>query len=296
MDFEEITQGALISWAEKGELSKKFIIFAIIGLVLIIAAVVAGVIVQNNKKSGNKTETFGGVTDSTIQDNLNKLANYLSSGTESTKENANTYVFDSNDYAFKNALRDESESYLDTTKTLLDNFISSYEKANDVKISGVITAAENSNFSVLDYAVAGFYQKLDFIINFAKVGQIDGETIINTFISSGADGVKALFNSKYSNLANTSFSDGREYIENQLAYSDAISKLFEFYSANGCLNGSYNKECIDNLTPTEDIDNLENEMNAILSAMDSFQNGIVSETMSDCQNLHRMFNEKGENR
>ena len=273
--------------------TKKFVIFAVIGIVLIAAAVVAGIIVQNNKKSGSKIETFGGVTDSTIQDNLNKLANYLSSGTESTKENANTYVFDSNGYAFKNALRDESKSYLDTTKTLLDNFVSSYEKTNDVKISDVVASGSNSSFSTLDFAVAGFYQELDFVLAFANAGQIDEEAIMSAFLASGAEGVKTLFSSKYGGLLSTSFSAGKEYVENQIAYGDAVSRRLESYGANGCVNGAYNQECIDNLPATEESENLDNEISKLLVSMDSFQNGILDETMSGCQNLHRMLSGTG---
>ena len=125
--------------------TKKFIIFAIIGLVLIIAAVVAGVIVQNNRTEKGTSVT---VKSNDYQSSLNTYINYITLGSNSSERK--DFAYDENgsyfltlklhDYA-KSSSKEDAKIAMSDAKKYFDVY---YEKVPDDKK----TSSEESGTSI----------------------------------------------------------------------------------------------------------------------------------------------------
>lgn len=125
--------------------TKKFIIFAIIGLVLIIAAVVAGVIVQNNRTEKGTSVT---VKSNDYQSSLNTYINYITLGSNSSERK--DFAYDENGSYFltlklhdytKSSSKEDAKIAMSDAKKYFDIY---YEKVPDDKK----TSSEESGTSI----------------------------------------------------------------------------------------------------------------------------------------------------
>lgn len=115
--------------------AKKFIIFAIIGLVLIAGAVVAGVIMQNNR---GKKDTSATVKSGDYQASLNTYINYITSGSNSSEPRDFTYDENKSyfltselyNYTAKTSSKEGAKIAINDAKKYFDTY---YEKVPDNK-------------------------------------------------------------------------------------------------------------------------------------------------------------------
>ncbi|MBR3365921.1 hypothetical protein IKG48_02260 [Candidatus Saccharibacteria bacterium] len=219
--------------------TKKFIIFAVIGLVLIAGAIVAGVIVQNSKKSGSNklvdTSSKAISSSSEYGKALNILYNYLSDG---TKDNTaefkqvndvySAHFYRAMDESFWNIKSDgvvtnantgmtvdlEKTGLLFSSQSERDSYIEQVKTYNNkVKSAN----AKYANESITLEALCKIYD------NHVVINQDDIKNIYNV---NGAENAKGYFEANYPDLANSNNAVIQEYSKIQKDYIDALVEYF----------------------------------------------------------------------
>lgn len=232
--------------------TKKFIIFAVIGLILIAGAVVAGILIQNNRKSGGNSATNngqqtsnGGSIDEISSNNMKKYANYIVSGTDSTNNvqdlGNNTYK-----YFISGKLGDVFSPDIDVMK----NMVSKWQ---------AFSSSFSTNSEIFKKTVADYQKVVDFFKVYSENQPYTDEELLKIY-QEGKD--KTYLEERYE--AYKTISDAsNEYAMTQIEYGAAIFDKFDIYKKYGCLeSSSLNLDCIErqkfsadeNSILTKDID------------------------------------------
>lgn len=141
--------------------TKKFIIFAVIGIVLIIAAIVAGVVIQNTRKS--KTTSSGVVVTNSYQKPLNTYTNYIVSGSDSSEHKDFTYNENTNyfltsklhNYVTDTSAREDARAAITNAKKYFEIYYSQVpdnEKENSSE-SGISIDLYRDIVNLMDYII-----------------------------------------------------------------------------------------------------------------------------------------------
>lgn len=211
--------------------TKKFIIFAIIGLVLIIAAVVAGVLIQNNKKTNDttskqQTPTSAGPASENDIRNIKSYTNYIVSGTESDTETQNL-LGNIAGYFISKKLGNVFSPDINAMRSMVGKW--------QAFSSSFSTDSEILKNSVIDY------QKIvDFFKAYSENPPYTDEELLKIYQDNNKDSLEQ----KYSNYRTVS-DTGNEYAIAQVEYGLAMFDRFSVYKNHDCLGDDLNLECVE---------------------------------------------------
>lgn len=281
--------------------TKKFIIIASISLVLIIAAIVTGLFLQNNRGSGN---TSTGAIEKTYTDDFYKFAQYVVNGKDTSAALSGRYEGLASYSLAEAVLANENKAYLSKMQELFSQFINNYEKSRDISITKLISetrttetasdvADQNVGYIPLDYNIANLYEKVNFLEQILSI-DVSESTILDSYKMGGALAVENLFVDSYGNLSSSSYMDGANYAKDQIDYGLSLSKLLDLYNANGCLNSGYDRTCAANIKLDTAAQELYNNTENLQDASDNFITNLVYDIISSCWDIESVLSSKGE--
>ena len=277
--------------------TKKFIIFAIIGLVLIAGAVVAGVMIQNNKKSsGSKSQSSMVNTD--YAKSFYKFSNYIVNGSDSTSELKGSYA-GSMSYSLAEAtLEQKDDNYLAKMKDLFNQFVNQYEKARNISLEKLISEVDSSDggdtpdqnigYSAIDYNVANLYKRVVFLEGVEKA-KISEEDIVKAYTTGGIEAVENLFSSTYASLRATNYPGGNEYATEKIEYGAYLARLLEIYNNAGCLKDGYDQKCATEIPLDQNGQNIYEIVEQLQDKAETFESEIVFYIINACWDIQGVF-------
>lgn len=203
--------------------TKKFIIFAVIGLVLIAGTVVAGIIVQNSRKNSTTS------SPKNPTDKFYSYMNYLISGTDSVKKV---------DSSSKPGIVYYVATELGSTKKYnpeVANTIAS--KWNDFYDSLSSTSKEGDTMKD--------YQNLVTLFSiYGKNEPLSTETLLNIFTKESEP--EEYIRKYYSPYTDSSSTYAKKYGDTSVEYGLTTYGAYKVYSKYGCINsGTLDKSCLD---------------------------------------------------
>lgn len=216
--------------------TKKFIIFAVIGLVLIASAVVAGVIIQNNKKTKSASNKITTTLDrsSSIKNEDNSIktvfyqyANWILNGaTDSVNP-------------IKGSEADRSTTYY-IRKAFLENDIDPADymaKAKDYS-NQLVQAVKSSANNGLKTIVDNNDGEISFLYEYSKTSTPSVNEILDIYNNVGKEGTEAELKNRYSAFSQMENYDANQYATLMAEYTNLATQYLEELKANGCLFGN----------------------------------------------------------
>ncbi len=277
--------------------TKKFIILASVGLVLIAGAVVAGVVIQNNKKSsGSKSQSSMVNTD--YAKSFYKFSNYIVNGSDSTSELKGSYA-GSMSYSLAEAtLEQKDDNYLAKMKDLFNQFVNQYEKARNISLEKLISEVDSSDggdtpdqnigYSAIDYNVANLYKRVVFLEGVEKA-KISEEDIVKAYTTGGIEAVENLFSSTYASLRATNYPGGNEYVTEKIEYGAYLARLLEIYNNAGCLKDGYDQKCATEIPLDQNGQNIYEIVEQLQDKAETFESEIVFYIINACWDIQGVF-------
>lgn len=254
--------------------TKKFIIFAIIGLVLIAGAVVAGVLIQNNRKKG--TNISKSTEDVSY---LNSYMNYILYGTDS-----NAKIQDITNNAqpifIEKALGNNKNINIDAAKIMIDKwqtFLSKYDTSRSEAIKNFVKNNQSN---------------IDFFKAYTETQPLTEKDIVEDYFAGNTE--RKYFEQKYSsfyeisNLAN-------KYIEEQINYALAVFEKIKIYQNHDCMiDQNFNADCMGSkILSDQEKDTIVESMNFYHAAAETY-NDIVGQISNDSWLVYNVVSNIGE--
>ncbi len=211
--------------------TKKFIIFAVIGVVLIITAVVAGVIVQNNKKPNSNTASAKG-----SMEKLNSYMNYILYNAQSSADVTTPYS-------------PEDVYYIETVFNSVNDY--------DSDISEALYSKWNNFYTGLDSAVSenGIVKDYNSLVAFFKLyGQtqpLSKENLVKTFLDDGDS--ESYIRDYYTVYTNSNSDYSKDMGRILTNYAMELIDSYNVYNKYGCISsGELNDECLSEQTMSQE--------------------------------------------
>ena len=232
--------------------TKKFVIFAVIGLVLIAGAVVAGLVLQGSRSGGsgggsssntttNNIPTTVTIADSSIKNEsatvktvFYKYSNWILNGTTEETPPTKTSEPDRKTVYYIREVFSDKES--DFTEYMF--------KAREYSKEFVQSAEKNSKNDAFKSVVSSNDGDVEFLYNYSKNKVLSTDEIMQLYVSLGKDGAISEIKSRY-----VTFEEMKNYNANQYAtmvvdYSSLVLDFLEDLNTNGCLvNGVIDESC-----------------------------------------------------
>ncbi|MBQ3348739.1 hypothetical protein IJG90_04515 [Candidatus Saccharibacteria bacterium] len=247
--------------------SKKFLILAGIGVALIIAAVVTGIILQNNRggtKNSNTQSTYPSTTEGNTN-GLNSYMNYILLGSDSNK--AYTDEYNANTVYYIETVINGVKGYnADIARTMLAKWDAFYSSLDD---------EQKSNIAIGDYNAL-----MEFFRIYGNVTPLTDEELLSIFIK-GQDGNEYLTN-YYSTYVDSYSPYAKIYGDILINYGSSSFSKYQIYSRNGCISDNkLDEECLEPKTFSDDDDQKIIEFNRYASLKRStFSNDAKSIVLS----------------
>ena len=233
--------------------TKKFVILASAGVVLILAAVITGIILQNNRKNQGSTVT---ISASSEGEAVTKLSNLLIQNKDSIDNpnfNQETWY-----------IQEIFDFYEDRYSIVGDYFTKLTKLSSYITNDNII---KNDIKALADYFLVNHYEE-NLLSTYIKSGQNAAETYISTTLG-GAE-VK----NGNQTIAEYVLSQLRSYLEQKL-------QLFNTYKESGCIsNGSLMDTCIEQFSSTD------NSINALKFTMRGNIQTTIDEVKANIEGLY----------
>ncbi|MDO4889415.1 MAG: hypothetical protein Q4A25_01835 [Candidatus Saccharibacteria bacterium] len=259
--------------------TKKFIIFAVIGVVLIIAAVVAGLIVQNNKKSNQS------VKSNSVEDTFLNYANYLLYGKISTEPISDDVSWSSVNSEIARVVNDDDQptKYLDEL----------YKKFQIFSKAGLVSSDEEPTY--IQSTTQDLAKQIEILTKYETTSKISLSSIIDKYLTEGRTAMLQDVDKAYSDIARAPEDTLRQYAEQKVSLANAVANLYDIYNTAGCIVGqTIDGACAKNIIDRSEINELSNKISSLQDELVSFEQNLVPNIIENSRTIYTIIFMKGE--
>ncbi|MBQ9029587.1 hypothetical protein IJ114_02360 [Candidatus Saccharibacteria bacterium] len=208
--------------------TKKFVIFLIIGLILIAAAIVTGVVIKNNRSNTPAQNTSNA--------SFNSYMNYILLGVQS-------------DSAYTAGYSPSDIYYIETVFNSNNNY--------DVAVAKAFASKWDVFYNLLDNnqkgnsAVSEYNSLIALFKSYTEAPTLTDDALLTAY--SNTQGNVSYLTDYYLPYTNSSSSYAKSYGELLVQYGTAVFNKYAIYSRGGCIiEGQINQECVDILELSDD--------------------------------------------
>ena len=210
--------------------TKKFVIFAVIGLVLIAGAVVAGLVLQRSRSGSGSGSSNSSITSSSnTMKNINRYMNYILYGTD-----ADTKV--------QNDPENGAPIFIEKALGNVDNVDINAAKLMTEKWKTFISEYNESKPEAIKNFIDNNQPTMDFFDAYVADRPLTEEEIVNSYFKGDTD--REYVEKKYSRYRKIS-TLADEYVNNQIEYVLATFEKIKIYQFYGCvIEQKLNSDCL----------------------------------------------------
>ena len=253
--------------------TKKFIILASVGIVLIIATIVTGVILQNDRNNGTANTQNNSNGQTSTSNTFNSYMNYILTGSPSNSEYSERYD-PKKIYYIETVIHASSDFDISNVKQLIANWNGAYNSLDD---------AQKTNVAVRNYKAL-----VDFFGIYSQTPPLSNDALLNAFVNSRGEDYLASY---YSGYTNSDSSYAKKYGKILIDYGKAAFNKYNIYSREGCLSkGVLDEECMSIKTLTEEDSNVNLEYNQLAYLLEVTLSDYISSLITDVWDVNRAVN------
>lgn len=247
------SSGDIILGGKDSRKSHKWLIFLILGAVLITAIVATTISFVTKNIDKNQTASVANTS-------FNQFANFITTGNESGTFPADEYN-SSTYYALERAILNNDRDYFSTANQLFDKFTSENSpEAGSVKEAVV-------NFYKTDWPMIYAYGKYHFCSE---------EDFLNYYLNNGATATKEFITAEHQAYAATKYESANTVAEAYLAYAEYLLDSMDILENAGCIaDKNIDEACVATITATQDQINTTTEILTNKNAADQIMESMV---------------------
>lgn len=275
--------------------TKKFIIAASIGLALILAAVITGLILQNNRNNNS-----GNTQTRSYSSAFHRLANYLISGNDTSEKLSGEYDYANNDYAILSAIGTENnlnQPYFTGAENLAVQFAEAYNQERNISLADLANLIYNGNenitgFQPFDYQILDYVGNIEFLNLYSSYPPASDEQILDYYV---ANTLNEQISNRISPFAASKYLTGRYYAGSYNDYAKNLLNMLDIYNAHGCIaEKTLDANCINGIDYSDDEQTSRNNFISASTQLESYTPAsIARDLLSHCWDIQNYASQEG---